>query len=214
MTATAQLTSYDDEIEKTVRGLVHPGDASVRGAFARRALRAVARLSAHMGEASLREAVSAPSDYGVLLTALESAPGLAVLTQDDPLAEARLRGVEARQRLLTAEGGTLGIQEVASLLNLSRQAVYKRYRAGRLLAVDCGRHGYAFPAWQFGPGGVLQGFEEVLRTLAEHDPWMKLAFFLSENAALKGRNPLAALRQGKLQEVLRAALLYGEQGAM
>jgi hypothetical protein len=167
-----------------------------------------------MGEASLREAVSAPSDYSVLLTALESEPGMAALTSEDPLAEARLRGIEARKRLLEAEGGTLRAQQVASLLNISRQAAYKRYRAGRLLAVDCGRHGFAFPAWQFVPGGVLPGLEETLAALADFDPWMKLAFFLEANAATGGKTPLTALRRGKLKDVLRAARLHGEHGAV
>jgi hypothetical protein len=140
--------------------------------------------------------------------------GLAVLVPDDPLAEARLRGIEERTRLLAAEGGTLGGQEVASLLNISRQAVYKRYRAGRLLAVDCGRHGFALPAWQFVPGGVLPGLEEVLVALADLDAWMKLAFFLTENAAIGGEPPLSALRQGRVKDVLRAAELHGEHGAV
>ncbi len=214
MAATAPLISQDEDIEQAVRVLVRPGDASIRGVFTRRALRAVASLSRQMGEASLREAVSAPSDYGVLLTALESEPGLAALTPDDPLAEARLRGIEARKRLLTAEGGTLGVQEVASLLNISRQAAYKRYKAGRLLAVDCGRHGLAFPVWQLVPGGVLPGLEETLTALADFDPWMKLAFFLEENAAVGGKTPLAGLRQGQLKDVLRAAELHGEHGAV
>jgi hypothetical protein len=214
MAATTPLLSRDEEIEQTVRDLVRPGDTSVRGVFARRAIRAVARLSQQMGEASLREAVSAPSDYGVLLAALESGPGLAALVPDDPLAEARLRGIAARKRLLEAEGGTLGAQEVASLLNVSRQAAYKRYRAGKLLAVDCGRHGFAFPAWQFIPGGVLPGLEEALAALAGLDPWMKLAFFLEENAATGGKTPLAALRRGKLENVLHAAELHGEHGAV
>ena len=165
-----------------------------------------------MGEASLREAVSAPSDYAVLLMALESEPGLAALTHEDPLAQARLRGIEARTRLLTAEGGTLGVQEVAAHLNLSRQAVYKRYRAGRLLAIDSGRHGYTFPAWQFVPGGVLAGIEETLEALAALDPWTRLAFFLGENEATRGKTPLEALRRGDLGDVLRAAQLHGEQG--
>jgi hypothetical protein len=125
-----------------------------------------------------------------------------------------LRGIEARQRLLTAEGGTLGVQEVASLLNISRQAAYKRYKAGRLLAVDCGRHGLAFPVWQLVPGGVLSGLEETLTALADFDPWMKLAFFLEENAAVGGKTPLAGLRQGQLKDVLRAAELHGEHGAV
>ncbi len=130
------------------------------------------------------------------------------------LAEARLRGIEARKRLLEAEGGSLRAQVVASLLNISRQAAYKRYRAGRLIAVDCGRHGFAFPAWQFVPGGILPGLEEALVPLADFDPWMKLAFFLEANAVTGGKSPLAALRQGKLQDVLRAAELHGEHGAV
>ncbi|HEX6900735.1 MAG TPA: helix-turn-helix domain-containing protein [Thermoanaerobaculia bacterium] len=211
--ATATLPSQDD-IERAVRVLVRPSDAPLRGAFTRRALRAVACLSRQMGEASLREAVSAPSDYGVLLTALESEPGLAALKPDDPLAEARLRGIVARQRLLTAEGGTLSVQEVASLLNISRQAAYKRYRAGRLLAVDYGRHGLGFPAWQLVPGGVLPGLEETLAALARLDPWMKFAFFLEENIATDGKTPLAALRKGRLNDVLRAAELHGKHGAV
>jgi hypothetical protein len=214
MAATAPILSREDEVEQAVRSLVHAGDASTRGVFARRALRAVARLSQQMGEASLREAISAPSDYGVLLTALESEPGLAALVPEDPLAEARLRGIEARRRLLEAEGGILRGQEVASILQISRQAAYKRYRAGRLLAIDCGRHGFAFPAWQFVPGGVLPGLEDVLDALADFDPWMKLAFFLEANAATGGKMPLAALRQGKLRDVLRAAELHGEHGAV
>lgn len=214
MAATVSTHSRDEEIERTVRSLVRPGDTSMRGVFARRALRAVARLYQQMGEASLREAVSAPSDYGVLLTALESEQGMAVLAPEDPLAEARLRGLEARKRLLEAEGGTLRGQQVASLLNISRQAAYKRYRAGRLLAVNCGRHGFVFPAWQFVPGGVLPGLEEVLAALADFEAWMKLAFFLEKNAATGGKTPLEALRRGKLKEVLRAARMHGEHGAV
>lgn len=214
MASVAHLPPYDEEIEQALRSLVRAGDVSVRGVFVRRALRAVARLSQQMEEASLREAVAAPSDFGVLLAALQSEPGLAALSQDDPLAQARLRGIEARQRLLTAEGGTLGVQEVAAHLNLSRQAVYKRFRAGKLLAVDSGRHGQAFPAWQLVPGGILPGLEEVLATLADLDPWMKLAFFLEANAATGGKTPLAALRQGKLKDALRAARMHGEHGAV
>lgn len=193
----------------------HPaGGNPLRGAFATRAHRAIDRLVHQMGESALQEAVAAPSDFGVLLAALESEPALAVLSDEDPLAQARLRGLQAKNRLLSQEGGVLGVQEVAELLNLSRQAIHKRARSGRLLALDCGRHGHAFPAWQFTEGGLLAGLEETLKALEEHDPWSRLAFFLSENAATGGQSPLTSLRQGKLDQVLRAARIHGEHGAV
>ena len=202
------------ELERALHDLEEVDKQSLRGAFARRALRAVIGLSQDMDEPSLKEAVSAPSDYGVLLAALEAESGLLLLRRDDPLAEARLRGLQARRELLAREGGALSSQEVAELLQLSRQAVYKRQRAGRLLALDCGRHGRAYPAWQFVAGGVLPGLEEVLTALADHDPWMQLAFFVSENTALEDETPLDVLRRDDLPAVLRAARLYGEHGAV
>src|ERR1700704_2557618 len=158
----------------------------------------------------MRHPSLATNDLESDLTANTKRLGMPFPLPDDPLAEARLRGIEERKRLLAAEGGTLSGQEVASLLNISRQAVYKRYRAGQLLAVDCGRHGFALPAWQFVPGGVLAGLDEVLVALPDLDAWMKLAFFLTENAAVGGKTPLSALRRGRVKDVLRAAELQGE----
>jgi hypothetical protein len=214
MLAMEPTYDRDDEVEQAFHELALAGKPSLRGAFARRALRAVVELSRQMEEASLEEAVSAPSDYGVLLAALEAEPGLSLLTREDPLAGARLRGLAARQDLLSREGGTLQVQEVAKLLKLSRQAVHKRHRAGRLLALDCGRHGYVYPAWQFVPGGVLPGLEEVLQALADQDSWTQLAFFVCENDALDGGTPLDALRRNELPAVLRAAHLHGEHAAL
>jgi hypothetical protein len=43
---------------------------------------------------------------------------------------------------------------------------------------------------------------------------MKLAFFLGENATLRGKSPLEALRKGRPQESLQSAELYGQHGAV
>ncbi len=214
MSAAVQPHHGPSELEQALHDLEEVDKQSLRGAFARRALRAVIGLSRDMDEPSLKEAVAAPSDYGVLLAALGAESGRQLLQRDDPLAEARLRGLQARRELLAKEGGALSSQEVAELLQLSRQAVYKRHRAGRLLALDCGRHGLAYPAWQFVAGGVLPGLEQVLEALAGHDSWMQLAFFVSQNSALEGETPLAVLRRNDLPPVLRAARLYGEHGAV
>jgi hypothetical protein len=187
-------------------------DKPTRMAFLARALHALARLTPALDEASLAHAAGAPSDYAVLLYALEDPAALSALRRDDPLAAARLRGLEVRLQILEQEGGTLSAAEVARELGLSRQAVDKRRRVRRLLALPAGRR-YAYPAWQLTDGGVLDGFEPALRALNIDDPWSQAAFFLGPNIYLDGATPLAQLRRGRLASVLRAAHAYGEHGA-
>ena len=59
---------------------------------------------------------------------------------------------------------------------ITRQAVEKRRRAGKLIALTMGRHGYRYPVWQLTKSGVLPGFDKVLAVLASHDEWMQTAF--------------------------------------
>ncbi len=135
-----------------------------------------------------------------------------VMRRDDPLAPARVRGQEARFKLLDENGGSLTAAEVAGLLGITRQAVDNRRKAGRLIGLTLGRRGFAYPAWQFDRGRVLPGLEEVLRELHHLDPWMQTAFIVSGNRALDDQSPLTLLRRGKMAAVLAAARVYGEQG--
>jgi hypothetical protein len=128
-------------------------------------------------------------------------------------AAARLRGVRAREGLLATEGGMLGAEKVAALLGISPAAVNKRRAAGKLLAVEVGRRGYQYPAWQLADGRVLGGMEQILGLLAEHPPLARLRFFLSGNDRLGGRRPLDLLRKGETAPVRKAARTFGEQGA-
>lgn len=199
---------------RVLRAAADPATKPAQTAFLARALGALARLATTLDERDLGDAAGAPSDYAVLLWALEHPAAQALLAQDDPLAPARLRGLRLRQEWLQAEGGTLGVEEVGALLGISRQAVDKRRRTGTLLAIDTGRHGYRYPAWQFREtGGTLIGLEQVLAALRAHDPWMQIAFFLTPNTRLQGETPLHALRSGQLEAVLCAATMYGEHGA-
>jgi hypothetical protein len=79
------------------------------------------------------------------------------------------------------------------------------------LGVEVGKKGFRYPAWQVG----LPHLEEVLQALGDRDSWEKIAFFLNPSALLRDRTPLEVLREGKrdINEVLRAASAYGEQGA-
>src|SRR5438105_11929313 len=55
-------------------------------------------------------------------------------TRAGKLARAAIRGLEARQKLAEAEGGSLSSEEASRLLRISKTAVLKRLEAGRLAA--------------------------------------------------------------------------------
>ena len=159
------------------------------------------------------EAASASTDYGVLLSALQSPEIADKLVKADPLARAKLRGIEAKKRFLTVEGGMLSTQEVASILDISPQAIHKRRRTGKLIGIAQGFNQYSFPAWQFEGNHTVTGLESVLAALSDQDPLMQVVFMLNPNDRLDGQRPLDLLRAGRLNEVLTTANALGEHGA-
>ena len=177
-----------------------------------RGLRAIEELSG-MDEARLVEAVKAPTDYSVLVEALNQEETLAPRCTSGPLAAARLRGMDAKRRLLSHEGRALSSIEAAERLGMTRQAVDKRRRDGKLLAVELDKKGYFYPCWQFG----LEGFETILRDLGEksNDTWEHMSFFVNPSDLLMDRTPLDALRDGKKEicQVRLAAKNFMEHGA-
>jgi biotin operon repressor len=201
-------------------GLLRPLKESLTAAentkyplFVTRAVNAVTELVHELPKERLEEATTARSDYLVLLGALATPLVAAKMAAKDPLAAARLRGVERQQSLLKESGGVLSGEQVAKILGISRQAVDKRRRQGHLIGLTQGKRGYAYPAWQFEGGRTLTNLEKVLDGLRSHDPWMQLAFFVNGNDRLNGRSPLELLRAGEQEAVLQAAESYGEQGA-
>lgn len=137
---------------------------------------------------------------------LESARG------SSPLLPALLRGVKQRRVLLHAEGGSFSGEEIAKALGISRQAVDKQRRQGRLLAVRDGAT-WRYPAWQIANGDPLPSLTAVLHILHEQSPWTIMAFLLSRNVRLGSRRPLDLLRKGRVEPILKAAEAYGEHGA-
>lgn len=136
---------------------------------------------------------------------------LLILENSDPLAAARLKGVIIKRNLLYEDGQPLKSEDVASLLNVTRQAVDKRRKKGQLLGVSLGRRGYLYPIWQFLDGKVLAGLERVLAQLSEYDPWTQLMFFKTGDLRLDGATPLEQLKAGEIDKVVWAASCYGKQ---
>jgi len=193
------------------------GDRAVKPierVFMARSIRGVISLVLNMESSAVQKAVAESTDLGVLLSAMESKSGLTLITRNDPLAAARLRGLQMKLDILERAGGALQPREVAVLLRMSRQAVGKRRMAGTLLGVPTGRRGYEYPACQFVDGGVVGGLAEVLSAFDEDvDPWMRLAFLMTANDSLGGELPMDALRRGEVNAVARAARIHGEHGA-
>jgi hypothetical protein len=98
---------------------------------------------------------------------------------------------------------------------ISRQAVEKRRQAGSLFGLKFpGTRDWYYPQWQFAESGsMLDGLSDVLKELPDGDPWGVMLFFLRTDTGA-GETPLAALRAGRIEQALRAAQTYGEQGAV
>ena len=215
------LSNCRASVELTPRHTFRPLEAAVESirdtkhpAFFTRALKAVADLDRELPERVLDEAISASSDYLVLLRALSAPSAIGEAVQVDPLAAARLRGIDRQRNLLEMGGGTYTAEEVGEILDISRQAVDKRRREGKLIGLTRGRRGYAYPAWQFENGRTMQYLEDVLDVLRKDDPWMQVAFFLNKNMRLQNRTPLEVLKKGQVDAVREAAASYGEHEAV
>lgn len=187
---------------------------SLRAVVLARSLDALLRMTDALGEKELARVASEDSNLSVLVAALlQPSSGQLPATDDDPLRAARLRGIEARDELLKAEGGPLKGEEVAKLLGCTRQSVDDRRREGKLLAVELGRRGFLYPFWQFADVGLLAGMDRILPLLKDFPPLAQMRFFLSGNHQLGGKRPLDLLRQGEIDAVEQAAASFGEQGA-
>lgn len=190
---------------------------AVRAAFISRALNAIADIAAEVPEPLLADAVASSSDYETLLRGFELALSSGTQSQavdvDQLRAQARLRGVGARNRLLNSEGGTWSVRQVADHLHLSRQAVDERRKRGKLLGLHIGKRAYAYPAWQFDERGTLPGLEPVLAALGDLAPWTKAAFMLNPNLYLSNQSPIAEMRWGNVDAVVDAARAHGEHGS-
>jgi biotin operon repressor len=181
--------------------------------FFSRALNALSSIANELPAQSVQELIASPTDFELLVNALSAVSVSPESSEADPLVRAKLRGIEARKRILEKLGGTLSVEQVSKLIGISRQAVDKRRSQNQLIGLTQGKRGYAYPAFQFENGKTLDGLKEVLDALRAHDPWMQSIFFANGNDRLNGGTPVEALHQGETQAVVLAAQAYGEQGA-
>ena len=177
----------------------------------------LAKAIEELPQAALEQIGTTTTGFGALYQCFIQPEFSDDLKQEDPLAEARIRGKIAAEELLQAEGGYATLSEVANILNMSPQGVNRRRQLNRLIYIDRGTKGVAYPRWQFsksGKHGVLNGLEDALGALRKSGVlgWSVLSFFLNPHCDLDGETPLNALRHGKTEDVLFAASHLGEMG--
>jgi hypothetical protein len=178
--------------EEAVREFA-PG-SPIRKAFWVRASAALKQIAEHADEQSLQRAVAAPTDAGAVARAIsDSTVMTSAVAELDPLAALIAKGAGQKLELLKQAGGVLSVSDVARLLRISRQAVDKRRREGKLLAVARGAD-YAYPACQFDDDQVVPGLSELLSQTGHEPTWAVLAFLVTPDDRLGDLAPLAVLR--------------------
>jgi hypothetical protein len=213
MSAAELLAQAPPSTAQAVERILRAGKSTAQQALVTRALNAIADAVPRIGDHAAGDVAGEASSYDVLLRLLEQPEVLATLRDQRPLAPALVRGLEGREELLQAGGGTITAEEVARLLHLTRQSVDNRRRGNRLIGLNLGRRGYAYPLWQFTESGTVPGLEDVLRDLKGFSPWMQTHFMATGDERLDGITPLRALRDGRVRDVRRAAQAFGEHGA-
>jgi hypothetical protein len=172
----------------------------------------VALPKAHPSTEPLPKLGNDPQGLKSLIDNLLSSEFLVQLEKDDPLLEAKLKGVQHKLELLNYQGKkALTSSEVAAVLGISRQAVDNRRKNNSLLGLSLGSRGYRYPAWQFTNCSVLRGWSEVLSNMEHLDDWSKLIFMLRGDIRLDDQTPLECLKNSETKEVISAARAYGLQ---
>lgn len=172
-------------------------------AFIQRVVTGLTRF-AKGGDEAIEAAMKASTDVGTLAYVASELAATPAVAELDPTAALLAAGAKAKQELLERAGGTLGVNDVATLLGITRQAVDKRRRAHRLIAIPQGQD-YAYPAAQFVEGGLVPGLDRALAEMPIQDSWMRLEWLLTGDDELDGASPLEALKAGRTDDVIANA---------
>ena len=122
-----------------------------------------------------------------------------------------------RRAALGALSGAMWAEQVGPFYNtegvmallggVTKQAVHDRVRRHRLLALQTGSGRLVYPTSQFSGSKVIDGLGAVLDVLVpdEVESWAIASWLATADPALGDSTPLAALRSGRVEDVLMAA---------
>ena len=136
--------------------------------------------------------------------------------EPSPRALALLRGKKISESDLKESGGSFSLQDVETLLGISRQAIDKKVDDDALFAVS-GPHGRRrYPVVQFTDktdDRIIPGLQKVLKSLPSTNGWFRLNFLITPDDHLGGQRPIDLLMEDNIDPVVAAAKAIGLQGA-
>jgi hypothetical protein len=117
------------------------------------------------------------------------------------LERAEQEGQRLKQQILQ-RAEMLAPGDAAARAGISRQALDLRRVRNQALALAHIKRGYRYPAWQF-DDDVAPTLIQLLAALSHLDPWGQYFFLTQPEPLLEDKSPLAVIRAGKFEEVLR-----------
>jgi hypothetical protein len=186
--------------------------SAIQDAFIRRTTHAIERLAMRVDEATLVEAMAAPTDFGTLARVLTDfgAIGNAV-AEIDPAGVELAREIEHRENVVRRAGGMLSADDAGQLLHTTRQAVDKRRRGKTLLAIRQGGD-WLYPRAQFHEQEAIPGLPDIIRGFEASGPWVTLEFLVTEDSVLDGLAPCDALLRRPELRARVMTLVRGHEG--
>jgi hypothetical protein len=168
----------------------------IRDAFIKRSAHVIERLAERADEATLVEAMAAPTDFGTLARVLTDVGVIGTAVPElDPDALDLANEIDRRDKLVLRNGGMLSAEEAGQLLHIGRQAVDKRRRNKTLLAIRQAGDWF-YPRAQFHEHEVIPGIPEIIKGFEASGPWVILEFVVTADAVLDGLTPREALLKG------------------
>lgn len=174
---------------------------SIRMIFVHRVVAWAKEIASTAPEAVLAESLESPTMRGGLVHLLSEVGVDSEISEVTRLREASIaRALAEREVLRERVGGFRPTTWVSEHLGVSRQAVDKRRRGGRLLAIETSDGSFEYPFLQFDENGVVKGVPEVLEVFREEgveNVWEVLSFLANPSPALSGKSVIEVLQEAR-----------------
>ncbi len=111
---------------------------------------------------------------------------------------------QAARAARLAASDMLSTDMAAEFTGVSRVTINAWIAKGRCIGLSQVKRGFKLPVWQFDPV-LWDAIPKISAALGVKEGWALLSFLESQNGALDGQTPRAAIEQGQMERVLAAA---------